>query len=142
MGIGRFLKGLIDPKVSGENVILTFETAYRQAQELYPGADPHVFLCQVCLSRMATHFRNPYGEETKQEAMTLTAPFACIPPPKNVRALAIHFIKKERPDIIQSNPQFAEEFEELMRPVEAAIENDEFLELYREYNPTIAQHAS
>ena len=139
MGIARFLKGIIDPKVSGENIILTFEKAYRKAKELYPGAEPHILLCQACLSRMATHFKNPYGEETKQEAMKITAPYACIPPPKNIRALAIHFIKMERPDIIQSYPEFVEEFEELMRPVEVAIQRDELLVLYQQYNPTVSQ---
>ncbi len=70
--------------------------------------------------------------------MHVTARFACIPPPANVRALAIHFIQEERPDIFNSYPEFILEYNSLMLPVDQAIMRDELDALYRSYNPNIA----
>jgi hypothetical protein len=139
MGLGSFFKGIVDPRAAGHSIIKSFEDGYRKAQQLYPGADEHILLTQACLARMVTHFKNPHSEETKQEAINLTVLYACVPPPNNVRALAIHFIRLERPDIIRDYQEFTEEYEALMRPVETASERNEVELLYRRYNPTLAQ---
>jgi len=44
MGIGSFLKSLVSPEAMGEEIIALQEKAYREAQKMYPGADPHVLL--------------------------------------------------------------------------------------------------
>jgi len=138
MGIGRFFKSLVNPEVMGEEIITLQEKGYREAEKMYPGADPHMLLAQVWLSRMAAHGKNPMDEMLQTVAFSETMQFACVPPPKNVRALALYFIHKERSDIIQNYPKFAQEFEALMTPVFKAMENGNIDDLYRRYNPKMA----
>lgn len=105
MGFGRFFKSLVNPEVMGEEIIALQERGYREAEKMYPGADPHMLLSQVWLSRMAAHGKNPMGEMLQTVAFSETMQFSCVPPPKNARALALYFIYKERPDIIENYPQ-------------------------------------
>jgi hypothetical protein len=135
MGIGRFFRSLVNPEVMGEEIVATQEKAYRKAETLYPGADPHILLAQVWLSRMAAHGKNPMDELMQTAAYSETLQFACIPPPKNVRALGLYFIYKEQPSILESNQKFGLEFKQLMQPVLTAIENGTIEDLYQRYNP-------
>ena len=138
MGIGRFLKSLVNPEAMGEEIIAMQEKAYRKAEEMYPGAEPHMLLAQVWLTRMAAHGKNPMDEIMQTLSFSETVQFACVPPPKNVRALGLYFIYKERPDILRSFPKFGIEFEALMSPVSKATENGTLDEIYRRYNPKMA----
>lgn len=142
MGIGRFFKSLVNPEAMGEEIIALQEKAYREAQKMYPGADPHLLLAQVWLSRMAARGKSPNDEQLQTVAFSETMQFACVPPPKNVRALGHYFVYKERPDIIKSYPKFGDEFTQLMAPVFAAREKGQIDSLYSRFNPQMAAEAS
>lgn len=138
MGIGRFFKSLVNPEVMGEEVVAMLEKMYRHAVGQYPGADPHMFLAQAWVARMAAHGKNPWNETRQVVAFSETMQFACVPPPNNARALGLYFLYKERPDILQAYPKFGMEFESLMTPVFKAMENGSIDELYQRYNPQMA----
>ncbi|MBI2312285.1 MAG: hypothetical protein HYU77_07285 [Betaproteobacteria bacterium] len=138
MGLGSFLKSLISPEAMSDEIIAIQERAYREAQKMYPGAVPHVLLAQVWLSRMTAHGKNPMDERRQTVAFSDTMQFACVAPPDNVRALALFFIYKERPDILEKNPKFAQEFQRLVGPVMEATQNCTVEGLYRKFNPTMA----
>lgn len=138
MGIGTFLKSLVDPAFSGEEIIAMQEEAYRKAQEVNPNAEPHMLLALVWMRRMAEQGKNCMDEMIHKLAFSETKPFACISPPDNVRALGLYFIVRERPDIIRKHPKFEMEFTSLMSPVNKAIENGSFAGLYKRYNPNMA----
>jgi len=141
MSLGRFLKSLANPEAMGDQIISLQESAYRQAQRTYPGADPHTLLAHVWLSRMAAHGKNPIDETARTIAFSETWQFACVASPDSVRALGLYFIYKERPDIIQNYPRFGHEFERLMAPVMAATERGGIESLYRQFNPQMAAQA-
>jgi len=138
MGIGRFLKSLVNPEVMGEEIIANQEKAYMKAKELYPGAEPHALLAHVWLTRMAAHGKNPMDETMQTLAFTETMQFACVPPPNNVRALGLYFIYKEQPNILQTYPKFGIEFETIMSPVFQAMESGNLDAFYKRYNPKMA----
>lgn len=141
MGLRSFLKSLVNAEAMGDEIISVQERVYREAQRRYPGADPHMLLAQVWLSRMAAHGKTPMDETLQTVAFSETMQFSCVAPPNNVRALALYFIYKERPDIIQNYPKFAQEFERLMAPVMAAIESGSIDTLYQRFNPQMAAQA-
>lgn len=142
MSITSFFKSLINPEAMGEEIITLQERAYRQATDMYPGADPHILLSQVWLSRMASRGANPTDPQMQSTAFSETMQFACVPPPKNVRALGIYFIYKERPDIVQNFSKFANEFDAIMAPVFSAMENGNIDSLYRKFNPQLGNKDS
>lgn len=145
MGIGSFfksLKSLVNPEAMGDEIIALQEQAYREAERMYPDAEPHLLLAQVWLSRMAAHGKNPMDQTLQTLAFSETMQFACVPPPKNVRALALYFIHKELPVIIELHPKFGAEFVQLMAPVFAAMEKGQINLLYSRFNPKMAADAS
>lgn len=135
MGIGRFLKSLVSSEAMGEEIIARQEKIYWKTKKMYPDADPHLILAQVWLSRMVAHGKNPMDETMQILSFSETMQFACVPQPKNARALGLYFIYKERPDIIQVCPKFGIEFESLMTPFFTAMKNGTIDKLYQHYNP-------
>ena len=142
MGIGRFIKTLINPEAMGEEIIALQERAYLEAQKLYPGAEPHTLLAQVWLSRMAARGKNVGEQQFQAAAFSETIQFACVPPPKNARALGLYFIYQEQPQVLNSHPKFTRQFEELVGPVIAATKNGQMDALYRQLNPRLAERAA
>jgi len=134
----KSLKGIFDPRASGESIIERLETTYREAVATNPNAEPHQILWAVYLSRIATHGKKPESEEVQAEAAEMTLEYACLPFPDNVQALGIAFINLERPDILQQCPDIKSRYTELMAPVREARQRGQLEELYRKYNPTMA----
>ncbi|HLE37513.1 MAG TPA: hypothetical protein VI699_10225, partial [Candidatus Acidoferrales bacterium] len=91
---------------------------------------------------MAARGGNPNDKQIQNVAFSETMQFACVPPPRNVRALGHYFIYKERPEIIERHPRFGAEFAEIMAPVFAAMEKGQMDALYRQYNPQLAAQPS
>ena len=135
----KSLKGMIDPRASGESIIERSEANYRQSEQMSRGAEPHYILMHVYVTRMATHGKNPHNPVVQAEGLTKTFEYACLPFAKNIRALGIYFIQFERPDIIQQCPEFDWEYSELMAPITDARQQDQLGALYRKYNPTIGR---
>ena len=117
MGLGSFIKTLVNPKVMAEEIIRLQEAAYREGAKLYPGADPHVLLSQAWLSRMAARgLADPYSDSSVQLAFFQTWQFSILPWPENTRALGLFFLGEERPDITTRFPEYGEEFDAILTP--------------------------
>jgi hypothetical protein len=141
MSFGTFFKSLVSPEAMGDEIIATQERLYRELAAKHPDREPHQLLAQVWLGRMAAHGNEIRNELFQQRAFSDTIQCACLPPPKNARALGLWFIYKERPDILERFPKFGREYETLMCPVFTAIKDGTFMELYRRYNPQMAKGA-
>jgi len=141
MSIGSFFKSLVSPEAMGDEIIALQERMYRDLAEKHPSDEPHQLLARVWLSRMAAHGNDVRQEAFQQRAYSDTIQCACLPPPKNARALGLWFIYKERPDILELFPKFGLEYETLMLPIFTAMENGTFMELYRRFNPQMAKGA-
>jgi hypothetical protein len=139
MGIGKFIKGIIDSKTLGKNIIEKQVDIYQKQRQLFPKHDPHTHLAQTWLSRMATHGKNVNDPDLQTLAFSETYSCACIPPPYCARALGLYILYKERPDIIGAYPEFKEEFAGLMLPVMQAQDNGTDKELYKKYNPAMSE---
>lgn len=135
----KSLKGIFDPRSSGESIIERQEEIYGQTVKMYPEAEPHQILALVYLSRMATHGKAIQSPAMQAEALAKTYEFSCLPFPKNIRALGISFIEFERPDIMEQCMNFESEFGILMIPIREAQLKDQLGLLYRQLNPRLAQ---
>ncbi len=139
MGIGRFLKTLVSPKAMAKEILRLQEVAYCAAEKVYPGADPHVILAQVWLSRMAAAQKvNPHDPSVQQRAFEQTWQFSIIPWPQNARALGLYFLHKERPDLVSAFPEYMHEFNEILAPGLKAMHSGEFFTRYEEINPHLS----
>lgn len=134
----KSIKGIVDPRASGESIIERSEANYREFERTNPGAEPHQILTLVYLGRMITHGKNPKSEVMQAEALARTFDYACLPFPISVRALAIALVNFERPDILKQCPDIERQYSEYMRPVREARQRDQCDELYRRYNPKMA----
>lgn len=143
MGIGKFLKTLVNPNSMAEEIIRLQEAAYREGAKLYPGADPHVLLAHAWLSRMAARGKiNPNSPLAQQQAFHQTWQFSLIPWPANTRALGLYLLNEERPDITQSFPQYAQEFDTLLTPGLEAANDGSLFAKYELMNPQMECAAS
>jgi len=136
MGIGRFFKSIVDPRTMGEEIIAAQAKSYKVAEKTYPNGEPHLFLMQVWLGRMTLRRQvNPYSHEAQMLAYNETYSFVCLQPPDNHRALGLHFVREERPDIFHAFLEFQVELDRLMYPIIAAQEKGTLENLYRKFNP-------
>lgn len=149
MGMFTFFKSLVNDETLANEIIRSQEKAYSDTQKLYPDADQHDLLVLVWLSRKAPSVylraiskKNMTDEEKLQfvAAYTETMQFACVQPPRNVRALGLYFIYKECPSIIGKYPKYMHEFMELMTPVFTAWENGNIEDLYKKFNKNYARN--
>lgn len=141
MGIGRFLLSFISPRILGEETVKTQENLYLKSVAWHPQDEPHQHLAAVWLSRMAVSGHDPNAEWIQEAAYTETFQFACVPPPLCARALGLYILYKESPRIVERHRVFQEEFNELMYPVFEAEQNGTRDQLYRKYNPSMADQA-
>lgn len=139
MSIKRFFQRLVDPEVCGEEMIATQVKCYATSIAHCPKEEPHEILMNLWVARMRTRGRFSIDPAIKSKAFLDTSMFACLQFPENARVLGLWFIAEERPDIVQAFPKFDAEFMRLMAPVYRAVEEDTFLDLYRRYNPVMAE---
>jgi hypothetical protein len=138
MGIGKFFQGIFNTRALGKQTIRTQERIYEKQRELFPNRDPHFYLAQVWLSRQAVWGNDPNDPALQGLAFGQTYLFACVPPPSCARALGLHFLYKERPDILIKHQDLEDEYNQLMQPVIEAQQNGTIEQLYRMYNPRMA----
>lgn len=139
MGIGSFFKALVNPEASGELMISSLEKQYQIMTKAMPDKNPYVHLTEIYSIRRSG-FRNLKGIEREAlfaEATQAAMLHACLPPPKNIRALALFLLFKEREDIMRSCPKFLIEYSELMEPVHAAESKGTRHNLFKKYNPKV-----
>ena len=135
----KAIKGLIDHRAAGESVIEGTEANYRGFQRMNPSLEPHQILSLVYLARMRPRGKNPKSEAMQAEAHAITLEYSCLPFPISARALAIDFVRLELPHVIRQCPDFEVMHSEYMRPVREARQSGECDELYRRYNPGMAE---
>ena len=136
MGLGSFLKTLVNPNAMAEEIIRLQEVAYREGAKLYAGTDPHVLLAHAWLSRMAARGQiDPTSPVALQQAFHQTWQFALIPWPANTRALGLFLLNVERPDITRAFPQYSKEFDGLLTPGLQATKDGSFFAKYEQMNP-------
>ena len=140
MGFGNILKGMFDSRAMGNEVVSSQATFYAKIANHSPMLEPHLILAELWLARRAGlgGNKNP-SEETKTVALSSTLIFACLPFPQNARALGLYFLYQERPDVIQSYPEFSQEYEILISPVVEAQNSNRLESLYARYNPRMAK---
>jgi hypothetical protein len=136
MGLGSFLKTLVNPNAMAEEIIRLQEIAYREGAKLYVGADPHVLLAHAWLSRMAARGQiDSTSPVAQQQAFHQTWQFALIPWPANTRALGLFLLREERPEITTAFPQYSKEFDALLTPGLQAMKDGSFFAKYEQMNP-------
>jgi len=135
MSVFRAIASMFSDRILAEETIRKQEEVYEGQKRLYPELEPHDHLAQVWLSRMAAAGHDPHDSTMQMLAYTETMQFACVPPPKCARALALFILYKENERVIEGSVEYQEEFEKLMSPVMKADEKGRMLELYAKYNP-------
>jgi hypothetical protein len=133
MGIGRFLKSLVDSEVMGEEILKAIHDLFHQTSHYNSGDDPHDLLCKTLLGRLRARKIDISNNDVFLRAMSDTYLYACLPPGKNIRALALHCLNKERPDIINQYPKFGQEYDRLMKPLLSG--DQDVARLYKLHNP-------
>jgi predicted RNA-binding Zn-ribbon protein involved in translation (DUF1610 family) len=114
MKIGRFFKSLINSEVMGEEIVKSIIHLYEQTARYNPGDSTHDLLLKTYLARLKARRININDERVLLNAMADIQLPSQLPEGKNIKALAIYCLFKERPDIIESYPKFAKEYERLM----------------------------
>jgi hypothetical protein len=137
MGLGNFLKSVVDREFLGRDIVKKQIEIYYQQKNLYPDQAQHVHLAQVWLSRQSAHGHNISSPEMQMLSYTETLLCACVPHPQCAEALGLYILYKERPDIINDYPHFCHSFEALIGPVMQAQEDGKMEALYRKYNPNV-----
>ncbi len=142
MRIGSFIRSMVSRRALGDETVRTQEILFAQSQAEMPDMDPHFHLARVLESRWRNRRRWSQGpiptSITIEDAMRETMLVACVAADASARALGLLILKEEHPDIVSEYPEFDAEFERLMAPVRAALEDGSLEELYRKTNPQMA----
>jgi hypothetical protein len=139
MGIGKFFKSFVSDEALGDETIKTTEKIYLRAQREQPHRNPHEWLESTWLNRAKAKGHKIDDPDMHKLAFTETLLHACIKPPLCSRSLGLYFLYKENPHIIEKHPRFAEEYNSLMDPVMQAKDEDRINNLYKRYNPNLAE---
>jgi hypothetical protein len=137
----KFLKCALSSKALGDEMISKMVDEYADTQRNFPDYEPHKVLSVLWMVPFVGRGENPLDETLNTTALTETFQFACVAPPNNARCFGLYYIYKERPDIIQDHYKFGQEYDRLMAPVLAAMENGSIDRLYQRYNPMMARDA-
>ena len=117
MAIGRFFKSLVNAEVMGEEIVRSIIHLYEQTARYNPGDSTQDLLLKTYLARLKARRINIDDERVVLNAMADIHLPAQLPEGRNIKALALYCLFKERPDIIETYPKFAAEYERLMAPI-------------------------
>lgn len=117
MAFGRFFKSLVNSEVMGEEIVRSIIHLYEQTARYNPGDSTYDLLLKTYLARLRARRINIDDERVVLSAMADIQFPAQLPEGKNIKALALYCLFKERPDIIEAYPKFAAEYERLMGPI-------------------------
>jgi hypothetical protein len=123
LAIGRFFKSLVNAEVMGEEIVRSIIHLYEQTARYNPGDSTHDLLLKTYLARLEARRININDERIVLSAMADIKLPAQLPEGKNIKALALYCLFKERPDIIEAYPKFNAEYERIMGPI---LENSNF----------------
>jgi len=117
MGILRALKSIVDSEVMGEEIVKKVIDIFDETVRYSPGDDRHELLAKTYISRLIARGENINEDLIAVQALGQTQVFSMLPEGKDIKALALHMLYQERPDIIESYPKFGQEYQRLMEPV-------------------------
>ena len=101
----------------GEEIVRSIIHLYEQTARYNPGDSTQDLLLKTYLARLKLRRINIDDERVVLNAMADIHLPAQLPEGKNIKALALYCLFKERPDIIETYPKFAAEYERLMAPI-------------------------
>ncbi len=107
----------------GEEIVRSIIHLYEQTARYNPGDSTHDLLLKTYLARLRARRININDERIVLSAMADLQLLNQLPEGKNVKALALYCLFKERPDIIKEYPKFTAEYERIMGPI---LENANF----------------
>ena len=139
MGLGTFLRSIVDRKYLGKNTVKKQSEIYYIQRNLYPDQPPHRHLAQTWLSRQSALGREINSQEMQNQAYSETLICACIQHPVCAEALGLFTLSQERPDIFKDYEEFGERFTQLIFPVLDLDEKGALEPLYRKYNPNMTE---
>ena len=142
MGIFSFIRSIFDTKYNCEYFIKSTEFSFQKHKKTFPGYDPHFYLAQAWLAYMSARGANPNDPDLKIAAFPTTYLVACVPPPICAKALGLFLLYRERPEEFKKYKALEEEFNRIMLPVLEAQENGTIEQLYKKYNPKMADQMS
>jgi hypothetical protein len=117
MGIFRTLRGIVNSEVMGEEIVKKIIDVFNETSRYSPGDDRHELLAKTYISRLVARGENINEETIALESLSQTHIFSLLPEGKDIKAMALHILNQERPDIIQAYPKFGLEYMRLMEPV-------------------------
>ena len=141
MGIKNLFKQFVSQEALGDQTIDSVVTIFNKAQKARPYEEPHESLASTWMHRMKGMGHNVNDPNMVLNALGETYLHACIRPPLCARSLGLYFLYKENPQIIQKYPKYSTEYNELIGPVFEAQENGTIDELYKRYNPKMAENS-
>lgn len=142
-----FKRSGLDPaqqQVVTKNILSITRQIYDKVKEERPDEDEHFYLATTWYRK---HFedKRPYRQgdpllegELDRLSWTETMQFAILDPPDSIRVLSLYMVYKECP---REYLKYVQEYNELMEPVTTALEDDTFMEVYREKNPRIVMRS-
>src|SRR5690606_5941135 len=133
MKLLNFFKKNQNAEVEGNIIINKFESKYLLFQKEYPNDDLHMLLKKVLLTVFKEVGVDINNEDMDMMAWSDTYQFASIPPPLNVRSLALYALYKFRPDIIKKIPKFEVEFQKRTKLSKSNHSDKEYLENAKSY---------
>jgi hypothetical protein len=138
----RGLRGIVDSRVGGENVIVAIQKLYESTSKLNEGDDPHVRLIKTAHSRLKTQnmvLRKGYTDaEIMVRSFAFSAVPACLHEGHNSRLLALHLLRMERADVWGNFPEFQAEEAGLLRSLEREVTaGNTLLDIYKRRNPLL-----
>ena len=137
LAIGRFFKSLVNAEVMGEEIVRSIIHLYEQTARYNPGDSTQDLLLKTYLARLKARRINIDDERVVLNAMADIHLPAQLPEGKNIKALALYCLFKERPDIIETYHKFAAEYERLMAPIlePSSVDDDDIDPLKSSYEP-------
>jgi len=141
MGIKNLFKQFVSQEALGDQTIDSVVTIFNKAQKARPYEEPHESLASTWMHRMKGMGYNVNDPDMVLNALSETYLHACIRPPLCARNLGLYFLYKENPQIIKKYPKYSTEYNELIGPVFKAQEIGTMNELYKKYNPKMAENS-
>lgn len=141
MGIKNLFKQFVSQEALGDQTIDSVVAIFNKAQKARPYEEPHESLASTWMHRMKGMGYNVNDPDMVLNALSETYLHACIRPPLCARSLGLYFLYKENPQIIKKYPKYSAKYNELIGPVFGAQEKETIDELYKRYNPKMAENS-
>jgi hypothetical protein len=112
----RTLKGVFNSEIMGEEIVKSIIDLFYMTEKYNPGDNRHDLMAKTYIARLSAR-RIQFDENSiVSTALSKTTIFATLPEGHDVKALALHMLFEERPDIVHQYPKFEQEYKRLMAP--------------------------